>query len=229
MAFVKKTIAAGETVGRYLTELMREEGMTAEKIAEALHLQVRHVRAVLTDQASELPGAFYTKHLVRQLTALLHGNVEYAEKVFLRSASDRVAHEAPEKVFERKRVRAANLIVVARLLTGSALALVLAVLLFSFGGNIRNALTPPMIVLMNPSTDLVTTTRELRVEGKTEPEVTLKVNGEQVVTDTAGVFSVPLYLADGLNVIEIRAAKRYSKDQVVYRRVLVEPKAVSQR
>ncbi|MEI7741697.1 MAG: hypothetical protein WCJ29_04280 [bacterium] len=224
MTFTKKKISADETVGGYFRELLNSARMTDIALAEALHAQPRHVKALLNNDFKQLPGAYYTKHLIKKCSELLNGRAEYAESLFLRSVSTSDIVESPEKIFEYRRVRGAALIVVARVLTGLAFVGVFAALMISFGGNIRKALTPPSIDLLNPATDLVTSNRELKVEGKTEPEVIIKINGEQVVTDDVGVFSMPLYLNDGLNIVEVRAAKRYSKEQVVYRRVLVEYK-----
>lgn len=224
MNFRKKTLKGTETIGGYLTELLEQERKTVEELAAALHFQERHMRALLADHCEVLPDAYYGKHLARRLAASLGGNADYAERLFLCAAPRLAPEETAEQAFSRGRVRARSLFVVARFAAGSLIASVFLVLLVYFGLNIRRALMPPALEISSPSADMVTLNRTVTVSGRTEPEVTLRVNGQLVTLDADGRFSTILYLEEGLNDVEAVAVKRYSKPQTVFRRVLVETK-----
>jgi len=196
---------------------MREESMSLDSLSQVLHIQRRQLQALLSDQYALLPDGYYVRHLARLVTTSLHGNLDYAEKLL-----PEIDSSAPEKAFDRKRVRQSSLLSIARLASGLGVAAVFLGLLAYFGFNMSRALLPPQISVLNPASDLVTDNRNLVLQGQTEPEVVVKVNGQVASVDDAGVFQAPLFLDDGLNVIEVRANRRYSKENVIYRRVMVE-------
>jgi hypothetical protein len=84
-------------------------------------------------------------------------------------------------------------------------------------------MAPPSITLTAPSDGLVTTDKTLTVQGRTEREVTLLVNGEPVHIDSEGNFSDDLDLRDGLNVIRVVAIRKHGQEAEIVRRVIVNP------
>lgn len=223
MTFIKKTLKGTETPGGYLKELLVDANTKLEHVARLLHIQEKHLESLLADDYSKLADVYYARHLARRLATLLGGRPEYVDKLFGKVASR--GSENPEQVFEYKKVSRASLFVTARAVTGGTLGLVFASFLVYLGLNAHRALTPPQIELRSPGADIVTKERLVVVEGQTEREAKIVVNGEQVASDDEGNFKAPLFLEEGLNVIEVRVAKRYSREQVVYRKVLVEPAA----
>jgi transcriptional regulator with XRE-family HTH domain len=84
-------------------------------------------------------------------------------------------------------------------------------------------MAPPNISLLTPMDGLVTSERALTVEGHTEREVTLLVNGKPVYIDSEGNFQDDLNLREGLNVIHVVAIRKHGQESEVTRRVIVKP------
>jgi hypothetical protein len=56
----------------------------------------------------------------------------------------------------------------------------------------------------------------------TEPEAEVMINGELVLTNTAGYFIKKINLKSGLNTISISAQKKYSRKNLVEKKILVK-------
>ncbi len=104
------------------------------------------------------------------------------------------------------------------LLAGAALAVAVY-----FAGSLKRIVAPPSITLATPPDGYVTTQRSLSIEGRTEREVTLDINGKRVPIDSNGNFRDSLDLREGVNTITITGSKKHSKEMTVSRRVIVQP------
>jgi hypothetical protein len=101
-------------------------------------------------------------------------------------------------------------------------ALVVAGIITYIGWQINTIISPPILIVDSPPDNLVIKDNQIEIKGVTEKEVNLTVNNRTVLSDKNGGFSLTVDLQNGLNVIKIAARKKHSKEQVVYRRVVVE-------
>ncbi|MCK5252955.1 MAG: hypothetical protein KAQ96_08390, partial [Thermoplasmata archaeon] len=77
--------------------------------------------------------------------------------------------------------------------------------------NIFQDITPPILLVEYPPEEHVTNDRVLAISGLTEQDVVVTIDGLVVVVEN-GLFTLPMTLREGLNVIEIQAvdmAKNY--------------------
>ena len=58
--------------------------------------------------------------------------------------------------------------------------------------------------------------------GQSETEAEVKINGELILMDEDGNFSKLINLKKGVNPLEISAKKKYSRENLIIRQVLVE-------
>lgn len=89
---------------------------------------------------------------------------------------------------------------------------------------LKRIFAPPTMSLFAPQDGYSTTDDRIVLEGKTEPEVLLRVNGKNLSPDSAGAFKDTIDLQEGLNTIKILARKKYSDTVEVTRRIFVQPK-----
>ena len=59
------------------------------------------------------------------------------------------------------------------------------------------------------------------VKGKTSKGVLLTLNNQEVILNKDGEFDVELSLQKGLNLIKITGIKRYSKENTIWRNVIL--------
>lgn len=84
--------------------------------------------------------------------------------------------------------------------------------------------SPPVLEIYQPKDELKVTSREIRIEGRTDLDATVKVNNQAVLIDDEGAFEVEIEIFEGTKEIIIEAVSRSGKKTVVVRRIFPELK-----
>src|SRR3989339_224050 len=82
---------------------------------------------------------------------------------------------------------------------------------------INSILRPPNLIVYNPEEGHVSAQLAILVQGKTDNEVQLNINGKEVITNERGQFETEVDLSKGINTITISAIKKHGKTTVVSR------------
>jgi hypothetical protein len=122
-------------------------------------------------------------------------------------------------------VASSELVVAPRFVQNALLGLLGAGLLTYLAYGVITAVAPPQITLTAPYDGMVTSDRTISVEGRTDTEVTLVINGKTVDPDAGGRFTDTIDLQEGLNVVSVSGTKKHSKPMTLTREVFVLPQA----
>jgi len=109
-----------------------------------------------------------------------------------------------------------------RIFKNLALAAVVIVIFIYLSYRLEKIVAPPKLELSNPAANLITKERSLEIIGRTEPETQIIINGEKILSDSAGNFLTTVSLKTGINMITITAQKKYGRETRLIRQVLVE-------
>ena len=105
---------------------------------------------------------------------------------------------------------------------------VVAGLLIYLGINLTGTFRAPPINLETPIDNSVSSAPNLLVKGITNPETRVQINGHENISNIKGNFEEPIILNPGLNVIVVRAIKKYGQSTTLIRNVILkEPKDIS--
>jgi hypothetical protein len=96
------------------------------------------------------------------------------------------------------------------------------VVLAYVGMQVKNILRLPILDVKAPQEGTVTSQSLFVVEGTTEHETQISVNGEEIYTESDGVFHEAISLHPGVNEIRIKATKKHGRSTEVTRRVVLE-------
>ncbi len=223
------TVTAGcrkaETVGSLLKQARQELGCDRSEAALRMKIPERYVAAFEEGAYEKLPDDVYSKIYLKVYCKFLGLDIPTVIKM---ERQERMRALALQKMTQPERRRAigsisaGDLVDRPRLMRNIFLGLLALGLLAYFGWAIKNIIAPPVIDLVTPTDGQLTSERQIIVEGRTEREVSLQINGRNVATDGNGWFRDSLDLQDGLNVIRVVGAKKHSREMVVTRRVIVE-------
>ena len=83
----------------------------------------------------------------------------------------------------------------------------------------RSFADAPILIVDFPAGDIVTEQSQITIIGKTDPEVSVTVNGEEVAVLLNGDFSLMFELSEGINRIRIVAINRLGGKRIVERLV----------
>lgn len=92
---------------------------------------------------------------------------------------------------------------------------ILGYLIFQYAKFVR----PPILSVLRPKEGAEVTTDLVRVEGKTDPNATVKVNSQPVLVNEDGTFSVDIEIFEKTGEIVVVATSRTGKETVVRRTI----------
>lgn len=227
MVFVmRKLDKSPQTLGEKLRALRRGQGVTLDVLERETHIQRRYLEALERGRYDELPEPMYTRNFLQAYARALQADEKYFIELYEEECG-RCDLLDPLRL-PRQRVRKGSFFNLPRAVTTGVAGVFVAVIIGYFVWQFAGLFRPPEIVLYVPEDGMATDSALLEVRGEVlRGEVTLTINGDEVVVNADQTFSTTLDLVRGLNVITIEAKRRYSQSAVLYRRVVFEPKEIS--
>lgn len=222
--FKKKAIKPTKTVGQRLKAARLEKKMTLETVEQQTNIKLKYLKAIEQDRHDILPTEVYTLGFIRcygEVVGLnpkrLIDQYHLEHEAFTTAKGQTTAVLAPSTTLKRSTV-----IVTPRMLflLGTA-TLVLALVLYIASG-VRTFLAPPSLVIEKPRVESRITSSQLDVVGKTDPAVSLTINGELINVEPSGKFKQQLAVIPGLNTLEFTAVNRVGKETKQTIKVLAE-------
>jgi cytoskeletal protein RodZ len=227
MIMTERTAAkVAESVGSLLEQARLDLGVSVEDAARDLRVMPSRLRELELGDHRRIPDDIYTRILLKAYCRLIGLDMTSTLNLWKRERQ-RLGLSSTQPGTDRRHPTA-GVSAVAMLnrprLVRSALAVAAGVGLAAYLiWAVKGIVAPPTITLNSPRDGLVTVDRTVTVEGRTESEVAVRVNGKTVTPDSRGNFRDTLDLQEGLNTIKVVGMKRHSKETTVTRRVIVEP------
>ncbi len=216
-AFIPKRIKRAASWGEKLQEARRLKNLKIEDIAKKINIRAEYLQALEDDRLENLPAGLYGKNFIKEYANFLGFNV----KEILISWDSQITNSSPENPFSRKILARHRFLIFPKilrnLLIGGAVLICFLYLIFYF----KKIILPPKLIITQPQANLALTGSSLTVSGQTETEAEVKINGEIVLNNHDGYFTQTINLKKGLNNIIIRAKKKYSREQIMTRQILV--------
>jgi len=226
MTFVIRQLNEGTSLGEKLHSMRKSANLTLSEIAEKTKIRKLYLQAFEAGEYDSLPEPLYAKKFLRKYVEELGGDVPYFLQCYDAEydAQNREEPQHPQSTDARPRFS----ISLNRIFkVGSLIALSLAIVGY-VGWQISSLIAPPTITVHSPEDGTVTTNVTLDIRGEAEDETNIQINGEPVLMNTNGRFTKEVALRRGMNLITIKAAKRYSRETTIERRVILDQKTVGQ-
>lgn len=212
-----------ESVGSLLRGARLERGLSTAAVAERLHLSEGHLIAFESDEHWRLPDDAYTRVYLRAYAEYLGFSGPTLVRQYYKERGRHVPERLSANARPAREISSWMLLVTPRLMQAVFVGAIALAVTGYFGYELKRMVAPPAIVLSSPTDGFVTHDRSITVEGRTEREVIVSVNGKSVSPDSRGQFRDTLELQEGTNVITVRSSKKHSREVTVTRRVLVLP------
>ncbi len=224
MAFTTRAIEA-ETLGIILQKARTSHGWELKDAERRIGIPVRYLEFLEADDFYKLPSPTYTRGFLERYAQFLQLNPEE----IINRWKQESAEFLEQKIWRKKRVKRLplaglkkNRFLLSFNIKTVLTTLILLVVFIYLGLGIKRILLPPQIEIFSPSEDLITRELSLIIKGRTEVGADVFINQEPVSEISQGYFQENLELLPGLNIIEISAKKKYSRERVIQRRVVVE-------
>ena len=222
--FCLKKLQPLTRVGGRLKKAREEQKLSLEDIFNKTRIPLKYLEAIESARFSELPQA--KAHRLAYVR-------EYAETLNLNPAS--VLYQFAQEsdlnsytpVHPRQGIRLWPVKSLSNIFRLAALGVLLVGFVTYLAWQVRGVLQPPKLFVYTPIDGYISNKLGALVQGETEKEVKVIVNGKEAMLDDQGRFELPIDLANGINTITISAIKKHGKTMTVIRHVIVKSTALT--
>jgi len=212
-----------EAVAGQLKDARRRKNISVEEAARALSIGQKYLEALEAGDFAKLPEGVYGKNFLRQYAAFLGLDEAELEEIFKKETEDAVELRK-KNLFSRQIAKMRYFLAMPRIIRNAAIAVVVAISFVYLAFAAKTIISPPFLSVESPRENLATAAKTIKVAGKAEAESQVTINGRRALLDAEGNFSENVNLKNGINIISVRAKKRYGREAVVERKVLVKRK-----
>lgn len=211
-----------KTVGSMLRESRKTKGLTLEQVERATKIRKKFLEAIERDDYTKLPSVAYAKGFVQNYSDFLGMDRNYSLAIFRRQTK-----EVPKSALLPKKEDARLSPTILRMtprrflviLIGGLVAIFTGYLIFQYA-SFQKA---PTLTIDAPKENAVTQDRRIDLLGKTDPDVTVVINGMSVLVRSDGKFFDQVVLVNGVNTITVTATSRFGKTTTLVRDVGYQP------
>lgn len=215
--FCFKKLDSTKRLGARLKEARAERGWTLAEVAQKTRLPLSYLEAIEAGKFSKLPPAIAFRRAYIKEYALTVGLTAESclEQLISEAGLADVPAKHPPKHISYSPFASLSIALRNSLMIGVA-GLFAGYLLWQ----VKGVLQPPRLELFAPLEGEIINQLSMPLQGQTDPEVALSVNGESIMVNEKGQFAATIDIAPGLNTLTIQALKKHGKTTTIIRHVV---------
>jgi len=217
--FCFKKLEKPVRTGEKLKKRRKEKKLSLEEAENLTHIPKKYLRAIEKARFKELPPAkAHCVAYIKKYATVLGLNPDSLLYQF--SSEAELENYTPTHPHRHLKIRPYNSIIfwVKKLL--------IILLLLSFVGylvwQINGILQPPKLTVFTPIEGYVSNKLTALVQGETEKETRLTINGKEIRPNDRGQFETNIDLSKGINTITIISVKKHGKTTTIIRHVIMK-------
>ncbi len=216
--FIPKKLPLAETAGEKLRQARLFKNLKIEDIAKKLNIRSEYLIALEEERFDKLPTGLYGKNFLKEYAAFLG----FKLTDIMKSLEEGLPHNDTEDPFSQKIVKKNKFIIFPKIIRNALIIIAVLVCFLYLISYFKKIIFPPDLLVSQPAKNILVKSLVITVTGQTEPEAEVRINNTIILNNHGGHFSQDINLKKGLNSLIISAKKKYSREQVVVRQVIVE-------
>src|SRR3990167_3663762 len=220
MTFVIRKFDYTESLGKKLKAIRQCANKSLSEMAHTTKIRKSILKSFENGDYSTLTDPVYARNFLKIYVRSLGGDTDYFLEQFESECG--TCDFTKNSNLPRGRTRSLQFLVPSRFIKMFAIALVALAMVLYLGSQIRSIISPPDLVVYEPSDGILTQEALITGKGQAQEGAQVKVNGINFLLSQNGTFETDIALERGLNVISIESTKRYSQPAVEYRRVVLQ-------
>lgn len=217
-AFIPKKLSTPENLGDKLRQARLFKNLKIETIAKKLNIRQEYLIALEEEQYDKLPNGLYGKNFLKEYVFFLG----LKPQEFLEFWHQENEAETATNPFQQKIIKKSQFLIFPKIIKNILISLAVLICFLYLFFYFKKIVLPPSLVVTQPAKNLVIKENFLLITGQTEKEAEVKINGELVLNNHNGLFSQNVNLRKGINSLVIKSKKKYSREEIVTRQILVE-------
>lgn len=204
--------------GGMLKEARLRQGLTIEQVEKATKIRAKFIKAIESDDYSQIPSFSYTKGFIKNYSDFLGLNATNILAFYRRQTRDvPKSMLLPQKTGEPLKMTLLQL-------TPRRFAMLLVVVFcvafgLYFGFQYQRIQQPPDLKIEKPDNMTIVKENKIEIIGKTDSDATVSINGINILVRDDGKFFDTVQLEKGKNIITVSATSRYGKNISVSRNI----------
>ncbi len=204
-----------ETLGEYLYAIRQDLGLSLEEVAKQTGVFEKFLSAIESGKYQQLPPDVYVVGFLKKIAELYKIScselLEQYKKEKELSQQTALKRIVPTKgwsgVLSQLSVTPKLITIAVSVLLGVISVSYILVQVFSVNRT-------PTLTILSPTQDSVIKGSSVEIKGKTEPGITITVNGQNVLVQADGSFTTTLGVAPGQKDFRLVATNKFGKGKV---------------
>jgi cytoskeletal protein RodZ len=199
-----------KTVGEILKEIREKKNLNLSEVEKAIKIKERLLLALEKNDFGQITDATIVKGFIKNYAEFLGLSSQDILAIFRRDfIEDKMGQIIPRGVYEP--LNQPKISWTPRLTIILGFSLVFLVILYYFGLQIFNLFGAPSLEITAPSPNASVKIDKVRIQGKTNPDAVILINGELALVSNDGVFEKVINLLPGENKVLVEAISRRDK------------------
>ncbi len=215
--FCYKKIDISKNLGWELKTARENKHFTIDEVARKTHVPLKYLEALENNRFLDLPKTKAHRQVyVRELCKLYDLNFEMIAYKFNCEGGLKffIGHYFSKN--NTNNLRPLSIFIKNFTLIGFVLFFVIYL-----GWQIHGIITPPKLIVYSPVEGQISNHAETAVQGETDKESRLEVNGKEIKVNEQGKFNDIVLLSNGVNTITLSTTKKHGKTTTVVRHIVV--------
>lgn len=212
--FTKKNISA-LTLGEKLKKLRSDKRIALNEVARITKIQLSYLEYLEEGAYDKMPADVYVKGFLRSYADFLGVDEKILLRIYEREKDikNNLEEKDKKKLPKVEKIDISSFVFTPKRIIFSVVAIIVLIGLFFLYREIDSFANEPSLLILNPSSDNVEIlTNSIIVEGVTDKEAKLFINGQPILVNDEGKFRENLTLQNGLNAINIKAINKFNKE-----------------
>ncbi|MFH1822571.1 MAG: helix-turn-helix domain-containing protein [Patescibacteria group bacterium] len=221
-----KIKSENEIIAEELKQARLRKKINLKEIAKKININYKYLKILEKGEFDKLPAGIYGKNFLKEYSIFLGLDYQKIVKIFSEMPTEgqrgEINKEKNKEIFSKQIVKGSKLIIFPKIIKSIVIILVVLGCFLYLGVCLNKIISPPRLNIVEPSDNLITKNSFINIIGTTEPEAEVTINGELLSIDSDGSFTEKVNLKNGVNTLIIIAKKKYGREIMVKKQILVE-------
>jgi transcriptional regulator with XRE-family HTH domain len=217
--FTKKSIGT-LTLGEKLKKFRSDRRMSLGDVSRSTNIQVKYLEFIEEGEYEKLPADVYVKGFLKSYAEFLGIDENVLIKMFEKEKEIKKNLKLSKSKKEKgknnfkllKPLKIHSFIFTPKIIIGTLITLVVIAGLVYLYKEIGSFASMPRLIILSPEQNSVIQGNSVLVDGITDRDAQLFINGQAVLVNDEGNFRENLILQPGSNTISVKAINRFKKE-----------------
>lgn len=209
------------TVGQILKESRESQFYTLDDIEKSIKIRKELLTALEEDNYTKLPPPTFVQGFIKNYAKFLNLESGKLLAIYRREFSEKKNKPYVLDAFAKPLSKTKFKLTPGKVLGGVASLIIIGFFLYLWF-QYHQFVSAPQLSIISPADQLTTDNSSVIIEGKTDPEVKVMVNGQEIPVSVNGDFKQEVNLSSQINKLAVTAISKFGQKVAIERTVYLK-------